>query len=71
VQAFVDFESYEEASKAMREKDHKVFNEKFGDRYVRLIQVSPPSWLRCSCVSGQAAWMLDCFNSAGTRLLGD
>lgn len=39
-QAFVDFESYEEASKAMREKDHKVFNEKFGDRYVRLIQVS-------------------------------
>lgn len=23
----------------MREKDHKVFNEKFGDRYVRLIQV--------------------------------
>jgi epithelial splicing regulatory protein 1/2 len=39
VQAFVDFESYEEASRAMREKDHKVFNEKFGDRYVRLIQV--------------------------------
>lgn len=39
-EAFVDFESYEEASKAMREKDHKVFNEKFGDRYVRLIQVS-------------------------------
>jgi hypothetical protein len=38
-QAFVDFETYEEASKAMREKDHKVFNEKFGDRYVRLIQV--------------------------------
>jgi len=37
----VDFESYEEASKAMREKDHKVFNEKFGDRYVRLIQVGP------------------------------
>lgn len=44
VQAFVDFESYEEASKAMREKDHKVFNEKFGDRYVRLIQVSPICW---------------------------
>jgi aminoglycoside N3'-acetyltransferase len=39
VQAFVDFENYEEAVKAMREKDHKVFNEKFGDRYVRLIQV--------------------------------
>jgi hypothetical protein len=38
----VDFENYEEAVKAMREKDHKVFNEKFGDRYVRLIQV------RCS-----------------------
>jgi epithelial splicing regulatory protein 1/2 len=35
----VDFENYEEAVKAMREKDHKVFNEKFGDRYVRLIQV--------------------------------
>eukprot|EP00882_Tetradesmus_deserticola_P000637 GHRQ01000694.1.p1 GENE.GHRQ01000694.1~~GHRQ01000694.1.p1 ORF type:complete len:536 (+),score=232.05 GHRQ01000694.1:152-1759(+) len=39
-EAFVDFENYEEAVKAMREKDHKVFNEKFGDRYVRLIQVS-------------------------------
>eukprot|EP00775_Hariotina_reticulata_P011624 gene11624-11768_t len=39
-EAFVDFENYEEAAKAMREKDHKVFNEKFGDRYVRLIQVS-------------------------------
>lgn len=39
LQAFVDFENYEEAVKAMREKDHKVFNEKFGDRYVRLIQV--------------------------------
>lgn len=39
-EAFVDFESYEEAACAMREKDHKVFNEKFGDRYVRLIQVS-------------------------------
>ncbi|KAF8069439.1 Hnrnph2 [Scenedesmus sp. PABB004] len=39
-EAFVDFENYEEAARAMREKDHKVFNEKFGDRYVRLIQVS-------------------------------
>lgn len=39
-EAFVDFENYEEAAKAMREKDHKVFHEKFGDRYVRLIQVS-------------------------------
>ncbi|WIA30386.1 hypothetical protein OEZ86_000472 [Tetradesmus obliquus] len=39
-EAFVDFENYEEAVKAMREKDHKVFNEKFGERYVRLIQVS-------------------------------
>jgi hypothetical protein len=38
-QAFVDFENYEEASRALREKDHKVFHEKFGDRYVRLIQV--------------------------------
>lgn len=35
----MDFENYEEAAKAMREKDHKVFNDKFGDRYVRLIQV--------------------------------
>ena len=35
----MDFENYEEAAKAMREKDHKVFHEKFGDRYVRLIQV--------------------------------
>lgn len=47
LQAFVDFESYEEASKAMREKDHKVFNEKFGDRYVRLIQVRS----RCACTA--------------------
>jgi RNA recognition motif-containing protein len=39
-QAFVDFDSPEEAGRALREKDHKVFAEKFGDRYVRLIQVS-------------------------------
>uniref|UniRef100_A0A6T8QA73 RRM domain-containing protein n=1 Tax=Chlamydomonas leiostraca TaxID=1034604 RepID=A0A6T8QA73_9CHLO len=39
-EAFVDFESSEEAARAIREKDHKVFSEKFGDRYVRLIQVS-------------------------------
>jgi len=35
----VDFDSFEEAARAVREKDHKVFHEKFGDRYVRLIQV--------------------------------
>ena len=39
-EAFVDFESPEEASMAIRERDHKVFHEKFGERYVRLIQVS-------------------------------
>ncbi len=39
-EAFVDFESPEEAIRAIREKDHKIFSEKFGDRYVRLIQVS-------------------------------
>lgn len=39
-EAFVDFENFEEAARAIREKDHKVFSEKFGDRYVRLIQVS-------------------------------
>lgn len=39
VQAFVDFESAEEAGRAIRDKDHKVFNEKFGERFVRLIQV--------------------------------
>jgi epithelial splicing regulatory protein 1/2 len=38
--AFVDFEAPDEAARALREKDHKVFHEKFGDRYVRLIQVS-------------------------------
>lgn len=44
----MDFENYEEAAKAMREKDHKVFNEKFGDRYVRLIQVRlGPARLAC------------------------
>ena len=35
----MDFESPDEAGRAIREKDHKVFSEKFGDRYVRLIQV--------------------------------
>jgi hypothetical protein len=46
----VDFENYEEAVKAMREKDHKVFNEKFGDRYVRLIQVRcSTSKQQCPC----------------------
>ena len=39
MQAFVDFESSEEAGRSIRERDHKVFSEKFGDRYVRLIQV--------------------------------
>ncbi|KXZ49796.1 hypothetical protein GPECTOR_19g247 [Gonium pectorale] len=39
-EAFVDFETPEEAARSIREKDHKVFSEKFGDRYVRLIQVS-------------------------------
>ncbi len=32
----------------MKEKDHKVFSEKFGDRYVRLIQVVGAAHLRCS-----------------------
>lgn len=35
----MDFEDTEEAGRAIREKDHNVFSEKFGDRYVRLIQV--------------------------------
>ncbi|KXZ54647.1 hypothetical protein GPECTOR_4g713 [Gonium pectorale] len=39
-EAFVDFETPEEAARSIKEKDHKVFSEKFGDRYVRLIQVS-------------------------------
>jgi hypothetical protein len=39
----VDFETPEEAAKAIREKDHKVFSMKFGDRYVRLIQVCKAS----------------------------
>ncbi|GAX80146.1 hypothetical protein CEUSTIGMA_g7584.t1 [Chlamydomonas eustigma] len=39
-EAFIDFETPEEAGRGIREKDHKVFSEKFGDRYVRLIQVS-------------------------------
>ncbi|PNW74483.1 hypothetical protein CHLRE_12g494550v5 [Chlamydomonas reinhardtii] len=39
-EAFVDFETPEEAQRSIKEKDHKVFSEKFGDRYVRLIQVS-------------------------------
>ncbi|GLC37659.1 hypothetical protein PLESTM_000633300 [Pleodorina starrii] len=39
-EAFVDFETSEEAARSIKEKDHKVFSEKFGDRYVRLIQVS-------------------------------
>ncbi|GFR46386.1 hypothetical protein Agub_g7982 [Astrephomene gubernaculifera] len=39
-EAFVDFETPEEAARSIKEKDHKIFSEKFGDRYVRLIQVS-------------------------------
>mmetsp|Transcript_19521 Transcript_19521/g.50730 ORF Transcript_19521/g.50730 Transcript_19521/m.50730 type:complete len:528 (+) Transcript_19521:90-1673(+) len=39
-EAFVDFEAPDEAARAIKEKDHKVFSDKFGDRYVRLIQVS-------------------------------
>lgn len=39
-EAFVDFESFDEAARAIREKDQKIFSDKFGDRYVRLIQVS-------------------------------
>eukprot|EP00873_Tetraselmis_striata_P041934 jgi/Tetstr1/462198/TSEL_007261.t1 len=39
-EAFVDFETCEDAQKACAEKDHKVFDEeKFGDRFVRLILV--------------------------------
>ena len=53
MQAFVDFETPEEASKAIREKDHKVFSMKFGDRYVRLIQV--PMHLQLSSVT-LCAW---------------
>ncbi len=37
----MDFETPEEAQRSIKEKDHKVFSEKFGDRYVRLIQVRP------------------------------
>ena len=29
----------EEAARSVRERDHKVFSPKFGDRYVRLIHV--------------------------------
>jgi len=39
-EAFVDFESYEEALKASKEKDRQVFHPKFGERYVRLILVT-------------------------------
>eukprot|EP00798_Chlamydomonas_sp_ICE-L_P009763 gene9763-7638_t len=39
-EAFVDFVCPEEALKAVQEKDHNIFAEKFGSRYVRLIQVT-------------------------------
>eukprot|EP01025_Chloroclados_australasicus_P008929 TRINITY_DN1331_c0_g1_i10.p1 TRINITY_DN1331_c0_g1~~TRINITY_DN1331_c0_g1_i10.p1 ORF type:complete len:672 (-),score=115.69 TRINITY_DN1331_c0_g1_i10:5362-7377(-) len=39
-EAFVDFESYEEALRASRDKDRQVFHPKFGERYVRLILVT-------------------------------
>lgn len=61
LQAFVDFENYEEAVKAMREKDHKVFNEKFGDRYVRLIQVGAQLHrlaAHCRQQAGKMLWRL-------------
>lgn len=39
-EAFVDFETQAEAQQACAEKDHAVFNqEKFGDRFVRLLLV--------------------------------
>lgn len=41
VQAFVDFDSASEAERAITTKDRQVFAQKFGDRYVRLVQASP------------------------------
>ena len=40
VQAFVDFDSGAEAERAIMTKDRQVFAQKFGDRYVRLVQAS-------------------------------
>lgn len=38
VQAFVDFDNGAEAERAITTKDRQVFAQKFGDRYVRLVQ---------------------------------
>lgn len=38
LQAFVDFDSGAEAERAITTKDRQVFAQKFGDRYVRLVQ---------------------------------
>lgn len=38
-EAFVDFDSGAEAERAITTKDRQVFAQKFGDRYVRLVQV--------------------------------
>lgn len=48
LQAFVDFDSGAEAERAITTKDRQVFAQKFGDRYVRLVQARP-SW--CNAVS--------------------
>ena len=40
MQAFVDFDSGAEAERAITTKDRQVFAQKFGDRYVRLVQAS-------------------------------
>ena len=44
VQAFVDFDSGAEAERAITSKDRQVFAQKFGDRYVRLVQASHGSF---------------------------
>ena len=43
MQAFVDFDSGAEAERAITTKDRQVFAQKFGDRYVRLVQACPVS----------------------------
>lgn len=39
-QAFADFETTDEARRAVAEKDRGTFGERFGDRFVRLVMVS-------------------------------
>ena len=61
LQAFVDFDSGAEAERAITTKDRQVFAQKFGDRYVRLVQVCHwPSHYKTVAISLAVVYHLKC-----------